>query len=99
MKNLLLLCPLFLLGCTSVKTLQAVDGSKADATVKLAYEYGLFERPVVDWNSADNTARQRCAVWGYKKAERFDGTQNTCIAHNGYGDCVRVQINVTYQCV
>jgi hypothetical protein len=66
--------------------------------VKLAYEYGLFEKPIVDWNLAATTAKQRCAAWGYKNAEKFGGSENHCLAHNGYGDFTDMQVNVTYQC-
>ncbi|MFA6301658.1 MAG: YecR family lipoprotein [Legionella sp.] len=99
MKKLLLICALLLAGCATTKTMQAIGGSKADATVKLAYRYGLFEKPMVDWNLADKTATQRCAAWGYKKAERFGGSQKSCLAYNGYGNCVEAQVSVTYQCI
>ncbi len=90
---------LFLLaGCATQKIPQATGGSKADGTINLAYEYGLFEEPVVDWGIATNTAIERCKAWGYKNAESFGGSQNNCLAYNGYGNCVRTQVNVTYQC-
>jgi hypothetical protein len=92
MKKLLLLCSLVLTGCATTKTFQAIGGSKADATVKLAYQYGLFEQPVVDWSFANIIAKQRCAAWGYKNAEMFGGSQNTCLARNGYGNCLEQRI-------
>jgi YecR-like lipoprotein len=98
MKNLFLICTLILVGCATTKTLQAVNGSKSDGTVKLAYEYGLFEKPVIDWNLAEITAKQRCKAWGYKKAEKFGGEENKCLSYNGYGNCLEMQVNITYQC-
>lgn len=98
MKKLILLCTLLIAGCATNKTFEAIGGSKADATIKLAYEYGVFEKPVVNWDLADSTARQRCAAWGYKNAQRFT-TTNHCISYNGYGNCIRTQVNVVYQCL
>ena len=101
MKNLLLaICfsAIFTLtGCATTKTLLPINGSKADGTVTLAYEYGAFEDPQVDWNLAKTTARARCAAWGYKNAEAFGGAQNHCTAYSEYG-CVNTQVNVIYQC-
>jgi hypothetical protein len=76
-----------------------VNGSKADATVRLAFEYGLFEKPVVDWDYANLAARRSCGAWGYKNAQMFGGSQNICLAYNGYGNCTLVQVNYTYQCI
>jgi hypothetical protein len=87
-----------LVGCASQKTLVPVSGSRADGTVVFAYEFGLFERPVVDYNSAKASAKQRCSAWGYTDAEPFGGQQSRCLAFNGYGNCVRNQVLVTYQC-
>jgi hypothetical protein len=100
MKKILLICILVMLGgCATTKTLEAVDGSKADATVKLAYEYGIFEKPIIDWSMAQKTARERCGAWGYKNAEKFGGSQEKCLAFNGYGNCINMQVNIIYQCI
>jgi len=98
MKKLLLFCTLALAGCTTIKTLQPISGSKADATVTLAYEYGIFENPKVDWNLANATAKSRCAAWGYRNAQAFGGVQSHCTAYDGYGGCAQQQVNVVYQC-
>ena len=83
--------------CATTKTLQAVGGSRADGTVKLAYEYGMFEKPRVDTTAALQTARARCQVWGYKDAEPFGAAMTQCTATNQYG-CVRTMVTVEYQC-
>lgn len=98
MKNLFLLFTFFLVGCATPKTFQAIDGSKADATVKLAYQYGLFEQPIVDWKLADTTAKKHCMAWGYKNVERFGGTQNACLSYSDSGSCLTTQVSMTYQC-
>lgn len=89
---------LVLSGCATQKTWFATGGSKSDATVKLSYEYGLFEKPVVDYQQAAALANQKCTVWGYSGAEAFGGRMQTCNAHNGYGNCVDWTVTAEFQC-
>jgi hypothetical protein len=84
--------------CTVQKDLVPTGGSRADGTVNLSYEYGLFEKPQVDLPKATAVAMQRCAAWGYTGAEPFGGQMNKCEAFDGYGDCTRTLVTVTYQC-
>jgi YecR-like lipoprotein len=89
---------LALSACASTKTLVPVGGSRSDGVVKLAYQYGMFEKPVVDYNEAARTATARCAAWGYSNAEAFGSSESTCIAVNGYGNCIGWRVTVAYQC-
>jgi len=89
---------LALAACAVNKTLVPVGGSRADGTVKLAYEFGLFEKPRVDAASALVAARQRCQAWGYTEAEPFGGAVTQCQATNGYGNCLRTLVTIEYQC-
>lgn len=99
MKKLVLIFSVaaFVGACASTKTLQAVGGSRADGTVKLAYTYGMFEKPNVDTAAALETAKARCSVWGYTDAEPFGGAMTQCIASGQYG-CAQTQVTVEYQC-
>ena len=85
-------------GCVTAKSLQATGGSKSDGIVELSFEYGMFEKPQVNWDEGDLIAIQRCQAWGYKSADRFGGTVESCQARNGYGNCVRTFVTVKYQC-
>jgi hypothetical protein len=85
-------------GCATNVVPRPIGGSKADGTVTLGFQYGMFEKPIVDWVTAGSSAVERCKAWGYKNADAFGGTQNLCVAHDGYGNCVRTQVNITYQC-
>lgn len=96
-KMLPLLLALSLSSCATVKTPIPISGSKSDGTVTLAYQYGAFESPVIDWNSANATAKDRCKAWGYHRAEPFGGNQSTCVAYNQYG-CIQERVNIMYQC-
>jgi hypothetical protein len=94
----LFLAPLVLSSCATNVFPQATGGSKADGTVVFAYEYGSFEKPIVDMTIANKTAIQRCKIWGYHGAEAFNGQQEHCVRYNGYGNCRKMQVNITYQC-
>lgn len=85
-------------GCASVKTLEATGGSRSDGTVELSYEYGGFEALRVQREQGLLTARQRCAAWGYSDAEAFGGQKSTCQVSNRWG-CLRFFVTVTYQCI
>ena len=85
-------------GCSTEKVLEATGGSRADAVVNLSFEYSLFEVPHVNMEQARSTARSRCAVWGYVNAEPFGASVKRCVQADVYGDCLRTQVTVAYQC-
>lgn len=90
---------LILTGCATEKIMRATGGSKADGTVNLSYEHGLFEKPKIDYELARQTALKRCVAWGYKNANAFDAGVADCVARNAYGNCIRQRVTVSYQCV
>ncbi len=85
------------LGCTTNKILTATGGSRSDGTVKLSFEYGIFESPKVDEQQGLNIAKQRCAVWGYNDAEAFGGMTRTCNVFGSSG-CTGWIVTYEYQC-
>ena len=85
-------------GCTVQKELVPTGGSRADGTVTLSYDYGMFEKPQVDMAQGELAAQQRCAAWGYTGAEPFGGSLNRCEAADAYGNCTRTLVTMTYQC-
>lgn len=84
--------------CATNKVAEATGGSRADGTVELSFEYGMFEQPHVDWADAQTTAESRCHVWGYSGAEKFGGAVNHCEQVGAYGECARTLVTVRYQC-
>ena len=96
--SLILVAALTLSACATTKTLVPTGGSRADGFVRLSYEYGMFERPIVDRDQAAHTATARCTAWGYSSAQDFGGDESTCIAVNGYGNCIGWRVTVVYQC-
>ncbi|OYQ85145.1 hypothetical protein B9T10_03595 [Wohlfahrtiimonas chitiniclastica] len=88
-------------GCATAVKKQwgVVSGSKADGTVKLAYEYTEMEKPIVDMTQAETIATKRCAAWGYKKAEPFDAAMTSCVYGPGaWGGCAQYRVSMDYQC-
>lgn len=100
MKNIAIMFLLILLpGCATTKVLQATGGSKSDGIIELSYQYGAFEKPVVDWTQGMQTAAERCQAWGYGSADPFGGTISNCQAYDGYGGCNSWLVTVKYQCI
>ena len=85
-------------GCSVQKTMSATGGSKADGTIEMSYEYGNFEKPVVNRTQADRRATERCKAWGYDHADAFGGGKTQCLTANAYG-CTYQRVTVTYQCL
>jgi hypothetical protein len=94
----MLLATLGLSACATTVSMVPIGGSRSDGTVTMAYEYGMFQKPVVDVDGGARTAAERCSAWGYTSAEPFGGTVSTCVAANGYGNCLRWRVTATYQC-
>jgi hypothetical protein len=70
---------------------------RADGTVKMAYEFGMFEMPKIDMQQGQDAATQRCKSWGYTNAEAFGGQTKTCSSFGG-GACNSWLVTVEYQC-
>lgn len=89
---------LTLAACATPKVWTATGGSRADGIVRLAYDVGAFESPVLDEAQAISVAQQRCAVWGYTGAEAFGGMTTVCNVRDGYGSCMQATVTKEYQC-
>lgn len=96
---LLMLLAVTATGCSSRKDFYATGGSRADGSIDMAYNFKQFETPIVDIAQAKTIANDKCAVWGYERAQAFGGQTENCQARNGFGDCVAGQVVVKYQCI
>jgi len=76
-----------------------MNGSRADGTVELAYDYGLFQKPQVDDAQGVDLAAATCAGWGYAASDAFGGEMTKCEAVNGNGGCIRWLVSRRYQCL
>lgn len=89
---------MLLVGCAAPKNWSADGGSRADGTVRLAYEWGGFEVPKVDENQAIEVATQRCTAWGYTGAEAFGEGRGQCISRDAFG-CASWRRVREFQCL
>lgn len=87
-----------LAACSTNKILTPTGGSRSDGTVEMSYQYGAFERPVIDFNSARVAAEQKCRAWGYSSAEPFGGERRQCQAPDPNIGCAAWFVSMTYQC-
>lgn len=87
-----------LTACATPKQWAAAGGSRADGVVRLVFNYGGFEKPVVDEAQAVATAAGKCRVWGYTGAEAFGAALYECKARGGLGTCTATQVTKEYQC-
>ena len=88
---------IFLSGCAVKVASAPVGGSRADGTVTLAYEYGMFQTPEVNWAEMQKQAQDRCLRWGYLTADRFGGELRNCVQQGSSG-CLRWRVSIEYQC-
>jgi len=93
-----LIAALGLSGCATPVNMVPTGGSRADGTVNMSYEYGLFQEPVIDVNQAMVSANQTCAGWGYSGSKPFGGQTTKCEAQDGNGTCLRFLATVAFQC-
>lgn len=86
------------LGCAVQKQWVPVGGSRSDGTVKLSYEYGMFENPQLSAQQGLEAAAARCKAWGYSNADAFGGVQRNCTSRDQYGSCTYWIVSAEYQC-
>lgn len=99
-KFLIIYAVLFVVsGCATVKTPQVSGTSKEDRFVDLSFEYGLLERPKVNWEQAESTTvTQKCLSWGYQKPSASSEVNDECLETNQNGRCVKHAVSKRYQC-
>ncbi|WP_439156120.1 YecR family lipoprotein [Yoonia sp.] len=77
----------------------ATGGSRADASVEMSYQTGLYRPVTPNWEAALSSATQRCRAWGYSRADAFEGTSTTCNVYDAYLGCTQSTVTRTYQCL
>jgi hypothetical protein len=113
MKKLILIASVVvaLSGCSSIENKNkyrgdwvATDGSRADATIKLSYnyEYGLDYEDLneiqLSEQQAMELAKKRCNAWGYTGAEPFGATTTICNLMDK-SSCSLYMTTKEYQCI
>jgi S1-C subfamily serine protease len=101
LKNYLLplLFMVIFISCKSIKIPAIIDGSRADGTLTLVYEYSHYERPIVQWDVAKQSTISKCKSWGYFDAEFFELGTKECISRAPAGNCLAWQVTYKCQCI
>jgi len=87
-----------LAGCTVARDWTATGGSRADGTVELSYQYGMFQVPRENETQGVDLATLTCSGWGYSGAQPFGGEIKQCGAQNSSG-CISWLVTRKYQCL
>ena len=98
-----LLCGLFGCATEQIVSWSASGGSRADATIELAYQYNAAKvKPITDQSQADSIALSRCQAWGYTDTEPFGMQTSRCQRYGGgiyEGVCIDMVVTLEYQCL
>jgi hypothetical protein len=84
-------------GCTTYKLWTEYDSEPGLGTIQLSYEYRKFESPQVDERAGLDTARRRCADWGFQNAQR-KGEDRICL-DGIQSDCAKWRVIREYRCL
>jgi hypothetical protein len=86
-----------LAGCTTYKMWNEYGSDQDQGTVQLSYEYRRYENPQVDERGGVGMAKERCADWGYRDAQR-KAEDRECIDGTP-GDCSKWRVIREYRCL
>jgi hypothetical protein len=86
-----------LAACTTYKLWTEADADPDQGLVSLSYEYRKFESPQVDERAGVEMAKERCAGWGFKNAQR-KGEDRACV-DGDKSDCSKWLVTRQYRCV
>lgn len=93
-------------GCAKkvAKTWASSGGSRADATVEVAFVYNPnTEIPEYSEAQGRKVAEEKCRFWGYQEAEPFGMMKKKCqeMIYNAFAgpQCVEMLITQEYQCL
>lgn len=91
---------LFLAGCAAEKHYALGDVNIENGTVRLYYDYTVFERPQIVGKQADTDtlAGQECWAMGYEQVLIPPKREILCLKKNGNADCINTRINLVYEC-
>jgi hypothetical protein len=84
-------------GCVSSKQWTATGGNKEAGLVRVSYQYPEFHQPDVSDVQAMVLAENRCAAWGYKRAEPVAGLVREC-GNMEAGNCDLWTVTREFQC-
>lgn len=99
MKKLLLLAPLLALSACAVVKVPEISSINQDAgKIAVAYDYGLFQKPEVNWGNTLATASAQCKAWHYQDAVQSVAPQTDCVQNDQNGRCNSWKVQALYDC-
>lgn len=84
-------------GCATSKQWTVTGGDRADALVRVSYEYPEFKQPELSDEQAMKIATSRCNGWGFDNAEPVAGQIRQCSNMDG-SNCDLWKVTREYQC-
>jgi hypothetical protein len=98
--GLILVSVILVLGlsaCVSARQWSATGGDRESGVVRVSYQYPEFHQPTVSDAQAMQLAANRCAAWGYRRAEPVAGLVRECSNMDG-GNCDLWTVTREFQC-
>ena len=91
--------PVFLVlaACASAPKWSPTSSNRELAVARVAYEYAKFEEPQMSDAEAVQLAANRCAAWGFTRAEMIPGELRDCSVSND-GSCDLWKVTREYRC-
>jgi hypothetical protein len=91
--------PVFLVmaACASAPKWSPTSSNRELAVARVAYEYARSEEPVMSDAEAVQLATNRCAAWGFTRAEMIPGELRDCSVQDGDA-CDLWKITREYRC-
>jgi hypothetical protein len=88
---------LSLVACATSPKWGVSGGDRTDGVVRVSYQYPEFHQPDVSDAQAMKIASNRCAGWGYDKAEPIPGQTRQCTNRED-ANCNLWTVTREYQC-
>jgi hypothetical protein len=88
---------LLLTACATQPKWSPSSSNRALGVARVAYEYPKFEEPAMSDAQAAQLAGNRCATWGYSRAELIPGELRDCSVSKD-GSCNLWKVTREYQC-
>ena len=83
------------------KKFYATSGSKADGIIIFSFDHYAWETPTINQDLEEGvhqTAKNRCANWGYSDASSFDEVTRDCVVPGATG-CQEFRVKRVFQCI
>jgi hypothetical protein len=92
-----LLPVVFLTACATQPDWSPSSSNRELGVARVAYEYPKFEEPALSDAQAVRLATNRCAAWGFARAEMIPGELRDCSVQNG-DSCDLWKVTREYRC-